>query len=385
MSDLSNPTRKDPSEHTPADQRASYDALRQSCPVDRDNNGHWHILRHADVSQVLHQHDVFSNRVSRHLSVPNGMDPPEHTAYREFIEPYFGPQRMDAFAPACEAIANDLAQEAFSNSQVELMSALAEPFALRIQCSFMGWPESLQQQLSSWAQRSEQATRTRDRPQLSQLATEFEEMIGGLLESRRQAEVGPEHDLTAALLHERVNGRPLHDQEIASILRNWTVGEIGTIAAAVGILAHYLAQNPSLQDQLRDEPVLLPAAIDEILRIHGPLVDNRRVTQCPVNLGGKDLAAGERIVINWIAANRDPEVFINPDEFSLNRDPSLNLLYGAGIHVCPGAPLARMELLAIVQAMLRHSDRWQLCSEQAAVLARYPASGYARLHLRVNA
>lgn len=384
MSDLSHPARKELSEHAPIDQRTSYDARRQSCPVDRDNNGYWQILRHADVSQVLHQHEVFSNRVSRHLSVPNGMDPPEHTAYRQLIEPYFGPARMDAFAPVCETIANDLTQKAFSNNHVELVGALAEPFALRIQCSFMGWPESVEQQLSSWAQRSEQATRTLDRPQLSQLAAEFEEIIRALLETRRQAKVGPEHDLTAALLHEQVNGRPLNDREIASILRNWTVGEIGTIAAAVGILAHYLAQNPALQEQLRADSSLLPTAIDEILRIHGPLVENRRVTQCPVNLGGKDLAAGERVVINWIAANRDPEVFINPDEFSLDRDPSLNLLYGAGIHVCPGAPLARMELLAIMQAMLRHSDSLQLCSKQPAVLARYPASGYAQLHLQVN-
>ena len=384
MSDLSNPTLKNRPEPVIADQRSDYDNLRERCPVSRDQHGQWHILRHADVSRVLHEHGVFSNRVSRHLSVPNGMDPPEHTEYRALIEPYFNPARMDAFAPACQTIADQLTQEAFSSSSVELMSALAEPFALRIQCAFMGWPESLQAQLSSWARRSEQATRNRDRPLLSQLAAEFDGMISALLQSRRQAHADAEHDLTTALMHEQVNGRPLHDQEIASILRNWTVGEIGTIAAAVGILAQYLAEHSQLQQQLRDDPTLLAPAIDEILRIHGPLVDNRRVTRCPVQLGNQDIASDERIIINWVAANRDPAVFANPTQFSLNRDPALNLLYGAGIHVCPGAPLARMELLHIVQAMLSHSNALRLHPGQPAVLASYPASGYAQLPLHVS-
>ncbi len=382
MSDLSNSPQTRPFAAAAADQRVDYDNQRNRRPVNRDQHGHWHILGHAQVSQVLHEHAVFSSRVSQYVSVPNGMDPPEHTAYRDIIEPYFSPQQTAAFAPICQAIAEELTQTAFSTGSLELMSALATPFALRIQCAFMGWPESIQEPLSSWMQRSEQANRHRDRPLLSQLAAEFEEMIGALLQSRRQADT--KQDLTTALLHERVNGRAVTDQEITSILRNWTVGEIGTIAAAIGILAQYLAEHSLLQQQLRDEPELLPAAIDEILRIHGPLVDNRRVTRCPVQLGGQDIAADQRLIINWIAANRDPAAFPDPELFSLDRDPALNLLYGAGIHVCPGAHLARMELLTIVQAMLKHSHRLQLRNDQPAILARYPACGYARLPLQVR-
>src|SRR5215469_15508540 len=96
---------------------------------------------------------------------------------------------------------------------------------------------------------------------------------------------GPETDLTAALMHENVWGRPLSNEELASILRNWTAGEIGTISAAVGILVHYLAEHTDLQRQLREKPELLAAAIEEILRIHGPLVSNRRITKLPVEIG----------------------------------------------------------------------------------------------------
>src|SRR5690606_21119928 len=166
-----------------------------------------------------------------------------------------------------------------------------------------------------------------------------------------------------------------------SLLRNWTVGEIGTIAAAVGIIAHFLASEPQVQQLLRENPDLLWQANDEILRIHGPLVDNRRRTTCPVQLGGREIGADQRISINWIAANRDPAVFPDPDRFSLDRDPALNLLYGAGIHVCPGAPLARMELVIAIKALLQHSEQLRLVEAQPARLASYPSSRDAGLPL----
>src|SRR5699024_3055443 len=122
-----------------------------------------------------------------------------------------------------------------------------------------------------------------------------------------------------------VKGRVLNDEEIVSILRNWTVGELGTMAASVGILVNYLANRPSLQQQLRQRPSDLPVAIDEILRIQAPLISNRRVTTQPVELGGRRLAAGERVTLMWASANRDEAVFGDPDEFRLDRDPAENL------------------------------------------------------------
>lgn len=366
------------------DQRAAYDAMRESCPVAHSDYAGWSLFRHAEVSRVLQDHQSFSNRVSRHVSVPNGMDPPEHTPYRKIIEPYFGPTRMAEFEPICREIAEDLARSTLYQNTIELMSEFAQPFALRIQCAFMGWPLGLQETLLSWASRNAQATLARDRAALGQLAEEFNGLIAEQLRVRRQAGTSVDEDVTSALMHEQVNGRPLTDQEIASILRNWTVGEVGTIAASVGILAQFLAANPDVQQALRADPELLWQANDEILRIHGPLVDNRRRTTCPVELGGRQIEAGQPITINWIAANRDPAVFAEPERFSLDRDPSLNLLYGAGVHVCPGAPLARMELVIILRSLLQHSRELQLITDQPAMLATYPASGYARLPLRLR-
>lgn len=140
-------------------------------------------------------------------------------------------------------------------------------------------------------------------------------------------------DMTTSLLRERVGDRLLDDQEIVSILRNWTVGELGTISACVGILAHYLAAHPELQQQLREQTALLPAAIDE---------------------------------------------------FRLDRDPTKNLLYGAGIHVCPGAPLARLELHVIMEELLARTSQIALVPGEESVRAVYPASGFSSLPLWIE-
>jgi cytochrome P450 len=263
------------------------------------------------------------------------------------------------------------------------MAQLAEPFASRIQCAFIGWPLELQSTLLDWLKRNNKAVLAADRSTLGNLATEFEDIVAGQLDARRTAKIDSKTDITNLMLYERVNNRGLNNQEIAGILRNWTVGEVGTIAASVGILAHFLACHPDIQQQLREKPELLWPANDEILRMHNPLVDSRRFTTKTVELSGRRIPAGQRITINWIAANRDPEVFPDPDKFSLVRDISKNLLYGIGIHGCPGRPLARMELVVIVQTLLQRSTQLQLVTGRPPAYARYPASGFTSLPMRI--
>lgn len=366
------------------DQRAAYDELRERCPVAYSASMQWSLFRHEDISRVVHDHDTFSSAVSRHLSVPNGMDPPEHTAYRRMIEPYFSAVRMDAFEPACRGIVADQVRKALARGEVELMADIALPFAVRVQCAFLGWPPTLHEPLVRWTKKNSEATLARDRQAMSEIAREFEGFIDDMLEIRFQAGARPDDDITAALMHEKVWGRPLSNEEIVSILRNWTVGEVGTISAAIGILVHYLAQHAELQKQLRVQPSLLPAAIDEILRIHGPLVANRRITTRPVEIGGRKIDAGERISLIWLSANRDGRIFENPDTFSLDHDPSKNLLYGVGIHVCPGAPLARMELRVAMEELFKHTTSIEPVSDRSPTNAVYPASGFATLPLRIQ-
>lgn len=369
------------SETVLVDQIAAYDAMRHRCPVAYSDYLGWSLFRHADVVRVLEDHITFSSAVSSHLSVPSGMDPPRHTAYRRLIERHFEPERVAAFEPRCRAIATYLVAGLEKGTEIDLIAQLACPFAVRVQCAYLGWPGTLHEPLLQWVRRNHKATLAKDTAVMAAVALEFDFYISDLLEARRAAGANAPEDITTDLLRQEMDGTPLGHDEIVSILRNWTVGELGTIAACVGILGHYLALNPQFQQQLRENADLLPAAIDEILRIHAPLISNRRVTTRPVEIGGRRIAAGERITLIWASANRDEDVFGDPDDFQLNRDPAHNLLYGRGIHVCPGAELSRLELRLVMEELLK-STRWiDRAAGRSPVAAFYPASGFSELPL----
>lgn len=358
--------------HVLADQVRAYDELRGSCPVARSDYLGWSLLRHDDVAAAAVDHTRFSSRVSAYLSVPSGMDPPEHTPHRRINEHYFTADRMTRLEPELRRIAAELVDTLPRGVPVELMEALAEPYALAAQSAFMGWPVVTDGPLAGWARRNHAATLSGDRAATAAVAREFDEHIRTVLAQRRHR---PADDVTTELLRETVDGRPLTDEEIVSVVRNWTAGELGTIAASVGIIAHALATRPEVQAHLRASPTDAEAATDELLRITAPLVANRRVTTCPVQVGERDIPAGARVTLLWASANRDEAVFGDPDEFRLDRDPADNLLYGAGIHACPGAPLARLELTVLLEELLARTSA--LGTAGTAVPAHYPAGGFA--------
>jgi cytochrome P450 len=265
-----------------------------------------------------------------------------------------------------------------------MVTQFAQRFAVRVQCAFLGWPDCLHEPLLEWVRKNHEATLAKDTGAMAAIALEFDGYINLLLKSRCEAGAAAPDDITTELLRERIDDRPLNHEEIVSILRNWTVGELGTITACVGILAHYLAENPQIQRQLREDLGLLPAAIDEILRLHAPLISNRRVTTRPVEIGGRKIAAGARVTLIWASANRDEAVFGDPDEFRLDRDPEQNLLYGRGIHVCPGAQLARLELRVVMEELLKSTNEIAHAPGHRPMLAIYPASGFSVLPMLVT-
>jgi len=366
-----------------SNQMKAYDAMRRRCPVAYSDYLGWSLFRHEDVVRALDDHRTFSSVVSSHLSVPSGMDPPRHTAYRRLIERHFEPGRVESFEAPCRMISADLVSGLARGVEIDLVAQLAQRFAVRIQCAFLGWPDSLHQPLLQWVRKNHEATLARDASAMAAIALEFDCYISQLLEARREAGAAAPQDITSDLLTEKVGDRPLNHEEIVSILRNWTVGELGTITACVGILSYYLAENPLVQLRLREGTHLLPVAIDEILRMHAPLISNRRVTKRPVEIGGRKIAAGERVTLMWASANRDEAVFGDPDEFRLDRDPADNLLYGHGIHVCPGAQLARLELRVVMEELLKRTDQIALAPGRQPTIAVYPASGFSGLPMLI--
>ena len=149
------------------------------------------------------------------------------------------------------------------------------------------------------------------------------------------------------------------------------------------MLVHRLATHPDRQDVTRDrvargEHAAIEAAIEEVLRIDDPFVANRRRTTREAQIGGCAIPAGDRVLLNWTAANRDPLVFGDPDEFRPEENAHQNLVFGAGPHVCPGRALTLMELRVAVTELLARTERL-LPADEPPVRERPPVSGWARV------
>lgn len=367
-----------------ANQITAYDAQRAHCPVAYSSDWGWSVLKHAHAVRVLEDPDTFSNVVSRHVSVPNGMDPPQHTTFRALVDRYFSPARITAFEPTVRRIAATLVEALPRDEELDFMGRFAEPFANQVQCAFMGWPDTLHDPLREWTVKNQRATLAMDRAAMAAVAMEFDHYISEQIERRRAAGPDAPDDVTTELLHDTVDGRAVTNAEIVSIVRNWTVGELATIAASAGIIAHHLSTQRGLQAQLREEAHDLEAASDEILRIHPPLIANRRRTTRDVTIGECDIPAGEHLLVVWASVNRDEDIFGDPDEFRLDRDPGLNLLYGSGIHYCPGAALARLELRVLMEELFAGTMAVEPAAGSEPVRASYPASGFASLPLLIR-
>ena len=360
-------------------QLAAYDQMRHRCPVAYDHYLGYSVFRHGDVMALLAQPEVYSSRVSaRHLAIPSGLDGEEHRAFRAINDKYYTPERLATFAPRFRAIIRELVRGLPANGPVEIMEAFAKPYAMRLNNAFMGWHERFEAPLSQWIEKNRRATLEQDRAKIAAIALEFDQYIHEILEERRQR---PHNDITAELMDDLVPLNPprkMSEEELVSLIRNWTVGELSTVAASAAIVLKFLASNPAEQGRLRADFSAIPAALEEMLRLEDPLVSNRRKTSCPAQLGGRALPAGAPITINWVSANRDEAAFPDALSYKPERDQSKNLVYGWGPHRCPGAPLARLELRLLLEEMLSY---WaEIAPAEANYFDRaiYPIAGYRR-------
>lgn len=352
--------------------RSATDEQRASGPLARTPEGTWVVLGHAEAMEVAGDHDSYSSAVSRFLQVPNGLDGVEHTAIRAATDHFFGPEEMAAFEPVLRDVARDLVEELTADvgpagTEVDAVAAIGAVFAVRAQTAWLGWPAELEPQLLQWMVDNHEASRSRDLARTAEVAERFDALIRSVIRPRRAAGAHAPDDVTNRLIHQRVElpdpevpdstERSLRDEEIVSILRNWTGGDLGSIALCVGVLLTAMSTRPQLAERLRhgtyEEAV---AIVDELLRIDSPFVSNRRVTTCPVTLAGQEIAQGERLLIHWTSANRDERTFPSPDEFDPAANTPHNLVYGTGKHVCPGRPLATLELVVALQELLAVVD-----------------------------
>lgn len=361
-----------------ADQRRAYDEMREACPVAHSEFMGWSLFRHADVVRVLEDPETYSS-ASRHLAIPSGMDPPAHGRFRAALAPHFTEESMAALEPRSRQIAIELLVPMLDAGEAELMEAFATPFTLRTLCSFLGWPEDLWESLGGWTHGNQQAAFSRDPAAGRALAKLLAEHVRANLDAHRAAVEND--DVTDSLLAASVDGEALDDEQIVSVLRNWVAGE-GTAAGGISLLVLYLAEHPDLQDTLRDDPSLIPDAVEEILRVDDPLVANRRTTTREVQIGGRTIPDGASMSLMWIAANRDPRAFDDADGVRLDRQTAKSLVWGRGMHLCLGAPLAQLEMRVALEELLARTSSFSAGGEVRRSV--YPSDGLASFSLRVG-
>lgn len=364
-----------------ADQRRAYDEMRERCPVARSGFLGWSLFRHQDIVAVLADPVAFSN-VSRFLAIPNGMDPPVHDRYYEVLAAFFNDEQMVSLEPRVREIAAAVLALPLSTDEAEFVGGFATPFALQSLCSLLGWQEQQWESLAGWVHGNQQAAFSEDRVAGKALADQFSEHVRATLEQHRASadEALAATDATHALLQCEVDGKRFDDEQIVSILRNWAAGH-GTVVGGLSILLLHIAQDRELQDRLRSDPSLIPAAIEEILRSDGPLVANRRIATREVEIQGRTIRMGESLTLMWIAANRDPHTFEEPDAIKLSRNTGASLVWGQGIHLCLGAPLARLEMRVALEELLSRTQSIEL-ADGAPRRAVYPGNGLDSLILR---
>jgi cytochrome P450 len=370
------------SESVLADQRGACDRMRTACPLARSQRGVT-LFRHADVIAAASDPATFSSAVSAHRQVPNSLDEPEHTAFRAAIDSFFTPERMEALEPRVRRITKEIVGALPRGATVDAVTEIGYPLAVRAQAQWLGW-QGIEEELLAWMAENHAATRSGDRSRTAAVASAFDEIVLAQVRHRRQMGGAAPKDPTTELLGITVDGKLLADADVVSILRNWTGGDLGSMAAAVSVVVNFLATHHEIQQALRQHPGNLAAAVDEMLRIDDPFLVSRRVARSATQVAGFVLAPDTHVYLNWMSANRDERVFADPDAFRPAEHAEHNLVYGTGIHVCPGRPLATLQLVAVVQTLLAMTTRVELATDAAAVRETYPLGGWRRTPVRLR-
>ncbi len=314
------------------------------------------LSRYDDVTAVLRDPQTFVSGQGQgpNFTAPVGVvsDPPQHTFFRELVQPVFLPRSMSGLRPRLVAIADELLHAVKDRAAWDIHDDLAFPLPVIIICEIFGIPTRDIEQFKRWSDSSVAALSAQD-PSVhiaDQMA--MAAYIRELIHTRR---VEPDDGrLLWQIAQVQRDGRYLSDEEaVGLVLQLFVAGNETTTSLIANFVWRFLSID-GLWRQLCEGQIDLDRAINESLRFDPPLLGLFRTTSRDVDIGGTRVPQGTKIMTHYGAANRDPDVFPDPHVFDPNRQGRKVLSFGLGIHVCLGMELARLETRVALSALVRH-------------------------------
>ena len=271
----------------------------------------------------------------------NGMDSPEHTRLRKLVASAFTARRVEALRPRVAGIVNGLIDAMAGRQPADLVAGFSLPLPAQVICEMLGVPAADTNQFHAWSD-TILGDWQRDSDEIMTALAGLYGYFGALIETKRAR---PADDLMSALIAARDDSDRLSEQELTVMCCTVLIGGHETTANQINLSLLLLLDHPGEVAKLRADPELIPGAVEELLRCSrlGGLAP-ARVTREDVAIGGVTIPASEQVIPLFATANRDPSVFIDPDRFAVTRDAASHLSFGAGMHHCLGAQLARVEL-----------------------------------------
>ncbi|MGH2793381.1 MAG: cytochrome P450, partial [Actinomycetota bacterium] len=282
------------------------------------------------------------------------MDPPQHTRLRKLVSHGFHPKRIHKLEPHIRDIARRIVDNVASRGECDFVEEISAPLPLAVICEMIGVPPEDHRKIFDWSN--------------TMIAMGGDPEYGGSLELATQAATEmfaywdamaaerAEHrrdDLASILLDGEVEGEKLSQTEFDVFLLLLAVAGNETTRNLISHGMSFLMENPEQRERLIDDMSLLPSAINEMLRMATPVMHFRRTLTRDTSIGGQELRAGEKVILWYIAANRDPEVFEDPHRFDVGRPECEHVTFGAGgAHFCLGFSLAELEIKIMFEELL---------------------------------
>lgn len=349
--------------------------LRARCPVAHSDafGGFWIATRHADIRAILDDPAEYTTTVRNVVPgasatgrrPPLHLDPPEHSPYRRAIDRALSASRVAAIEPVIEQHVAALLHDFVAAGGGDFVEGFGSPLPALLFADWFALDPHQTELLWRTAQAFVKAWEEFDIATVSKTSEILYDLARDLIAARRLAPLDPALDPVSSLLAARDGeGAPLPDEMLVGCVRQILV--VGLVAPPVflGSVAVHLARDPVLQAKLRAEPELIPAAVEEFLRLYTPYRGFARTTRSGATIGGREIRPGEPIALAYASANRDEAVFEAPDEFRLDRANIFDhLAFGRGPHRCAGMSMARVEFHIALRGLLAATSNIEMAGQ----------------------